>query len=434
MVKQVLSQTKTIKNDRLKLFFYNIFLFLFRIGVRIAALFNKKAGLWIEGRKDIFDRLNTAMKGQSNIVWMHCASLGEFEQGRPVLEKIRQQYPAYKLLVTFFSPSGYEIVKNYKGADWVFYLPMDGASNAKRFLETVNPSLVVFVKYEYWYYYLNTVQQKNIPLLMISAIFRQNSAFFRWYGGLYRKMLNSFSHLFIQTDDSLRLLSTLLPAERFTLAGDTRFDRVIDIAEKAEPIPLIEQFTAHSKTIIAGSSWPPDEAILQKAFNTMKGAFKLIIAPHQVNDEHISQIQTLFPGCLLYSQLLSGERQPTENNVLIINNIGLLSRIYRYAHTCYIGGAFGSGLHNTLEAAVYGKPVVFGTVYKKFNEAIGLIDAGAAFSITDADSYISLLQRFNVDGEYYEKTCSSARGFVYRHQGATDLIMRYIQENRLLTN
>ncbi|MCG2615885.1 3-deoxy-D-manno-octulosonic acid transferase [Terrimonas sp. NA20] len=418
----------------MKLIFYNIFLFLFSIGVRIAAFFNKKAGLWIEGRKDIFERLNTALQGQSHIVWMHCASLGEFEQGRPVLEKIRQQYPSYKLLVTFFSPSGYETMKNYKGADWIFYLPMDGRSNAKRFLEIVNPSLVVFVKYEYWYYYLNTVQQRNIPLLMVSAIFRENAAFFKWYGGLHRKMLNSFTHLFIQTEESLRLLSALLPADRFTLAGDTRFDRVIDIAEKAEPIPLIEQFTAHSKTIIAGSSWPPDEAILQTAFNTMKGTFKLIIAPHQVDEEHISQIRGLFPGCLLYSQLLSGERQPTESNVLIINNIGLLSRIYRYAHTTYIGGAFGAGLHNTLEAAVYGKPVVFGTVYRKFNEAIGLVETGAAFSIANADSYISILQQLVADEEYYEKTCSAARGYVFQHKGATARIMHYIQEKRLLTS
>jgi 3-deoxy-D-manno-octulosonic-acid transferase len=418
----------------LKLIFYNIFLFLFRIGVHIASVFNKKAGLWIEGRKDLFQRLEAALKGESNVVWMHCASLGEFEQGRPLLEKIRQQYPKYKLLVTFFSPSGYEIMKNYKGADWVFYLPADGRSNAKRFLNTVNPSLVIFVKYEYWYYYLNTVHERNIPLLMVSAIFRENSAFFKWYGGLYRTMLSCFSHLFIQTQESYRLLSTILPSEKFTLAGDTRFDRVIDIAEKAEPIPLIEQFTAHSETIIAGSSWPPDEAILQKAFSAMKGSFKLIIAPHQVNEEHVAQISSLFPGSLLYSQLLAGERQVTESNVLIINNIGLLSRIYRYAHSCYIGGAFGSGLHNTLEAAVYGKPIVFGTAYSKFNEAIGLIEAGAAFSIPDADSYISILQQLHADKEYYEKTCSAARGFVYQHKGATGLIMNYIQEKRLLTN
>ena len=418
----------------MKLIFYNIFLFFFQVGVRIAALFNKKAGQWLEGRKNIFERLEGALKGQSNIVWMHCASLGEFEQGRPLLEKIKLQYPGYKLLVTFFSPSGYEVMKNYKGADWIFYLPMDSRSNARRFMEIVNPSLVVFVKYEYWYYYLNTVRKRNIPLLMVSAIFRENSAFFKWYGGLYRRMLSFFSHLFIQTDESYRLLSTILTSEKFTLAGDTRFDRVIDIAEKAEPIPLIEQFTAHSQTIIAGSSWPQDESILQKVFNTMKGTFKLIIAPHQVNEEHVSQIQTLFPGSLLYSQLLSGERQVTESNVLIINNIGLLSRIYRYAHTCYIGGAFGAGLHNTLEAAVYGKPVIFGTAYSKFNEAIGLINAKAAFSVTDADSYISILQQFHADNDYYEKTCSAARGFVYQHKGATGRIMNYIQEKRLLTN
>lgn len=414
--------------------FYNLFLFLFRIGVRIAALFNKKAGLWVQGRKNIFARLREAIGDNDKIIWMHCASLGEFEQGRPVLEQLRTSYPTYRLLVTFFSPSGYEIRKNYNGADWVFYLPPDGKANAERFLDITRPALVVFVKYEYWYHYLNTIHGRKIPLLMVSAIFRQDSPFFKWYGGLHRKMLQCFTHLFVQNQGSVDLLSTVLPADRFSKAGDTRFDRVIDIAEKAEPIPLIEQFTAGKKTIIAGSSWPVDETILQKTFSEMKGREKLIIAPHEISADHISQIQVLFPGCLLYSQLLSKERSTDENDVLVIDNIGLLSRIYRYAHTCYIGGAFRTGLHNTLEAAVYGKPVIFGPDYRKFMEASGLIECGGAFSITDERMFTSVLLRLVNDSVLYKEVCEASKNFVYQSKGATAKVLAFIQEKRLLTS
>jgi 3-deoxy-D-manno-octulosonic-acid transferase len=418
----------------LELVFYQIFLVLFRTGVRIAALFNKKAGLFLSGRKDLFERLQSALKGKNKIIWMHCASLGEFEQGRPVLEQLRQDHPDHQLLVTFFSPSGYEIMKNYKGADWVFYLPVDGAANAKRFLDTVNPVLVVFVKYEYWYYYFSNIRRRGIPLLMVSAIFRENSAFFKWYGSLYRKMLRCITHLFIQNEESAELLSRILPADKYTIAGDTRFDRVIAIAEKGEPIPLVEQFTGNKKTIIAGSSWPADESILQKTFAAINSKMKLIIAPHDIGNDHVSQIRSLFPGCLLYSELLSGERKTDENDVLVINNIGLLSRVYRYAHTTYIGGAFKEGLHNTLEAAVYGKPVFFGPDYRKFMEAAGLIASGGAFSIPDEKTFAAILRRLINDDKFYEETCLASRNFVYRSKGATDKIMNYIQEKRLLTS
>lgn len=418
----------------MELFFYNIFLFLFRIGVRIAALFNKKAGSFLSGRKDLFERLQSALNGNNKIIWMHCASLGEFEQGRPVLEQLRKDHPDHKLLVTFFSPSGYEIMKNYKGADWVFYLPVDGAANAKRFLDIVNPVLVVFVKYEYWYHYFANIRKRGIPLLMVSAIFRENSAFFKWYGGLYRKMLQCITHLFIQNKESAELLSRILPEDNYTIAGDTRFDRVIDIAEKGDPIPLIEQFTGNTKTIIAGSSWPADETVLQKTFSAMKGREKLILAPHDISNDHIAQVQSLFPGCLLYSQLLSGERKTDENDVLVIDNIGLLSRVYRYAHTCYIGGAFREGLHNILEAAVYGKPVIFGPDYRKFMEAGGLIEAGGAFSITDDRMLTSVLLRLINDSKCYEEVSTASKNFVYQSKGATAKVMDYIQEKRLLTS
>ncbi|PZR26604.1 MAG: 3-deoxy-D-manno-octulosonic acid transferase [Citrobacter freundii] len=418
----------------MELIFYNIFLFFFRIGVRIAALFNRKAGLFLSGRKELFRRLESALKGNSKIIWMHCASLGEFEQGRPVLEQLRKDHPDHKLLVTFFSPSGYEIMKNYKGADWVFYLPVDSASNAKRFLDIVDPVLVVFVKYEYWYYYFSSIRKRGIPLLMVSAIFRENSAFFKWYGRLYRTMLRCITHLFIQNKESAGLLSRVLSEDKYTIAGDTRFDRVIDIAEKGEPIPLIEEFTGDTKTIIAGSSWPADENVLQKTFSAMNGKMKLIIAPHDISNDHVSQIQSLFPGCLLYSQLLSGERKSSESDVLVINNIGLLSRVYRYAHTTYIGGAFKEGLHNILEAAVYGKPVFFGPEHRKFMEAGGLIEAGGAFSIEDEKAFTGILLRLVNDNKFYEETCIASKNFVYQSKGATAKVMNYIQEKRLLTS
>ncbi len=413
--------------------FYNIFLLLLRAGVRVAAPFNKKARQWVEGRRQIFSRLQAAVAGKKKIIWMHCASLGEFEQGRPVLEKLKQDYPDHHLLVTFFSPSGYEIMKNYTGADWIFYMPVDGPHSARRFLDIVNPSLVVFVKYEYWYYYLKATKARQIPLLMVSAIFRPNSPFFKWYGGLYRKMLSCFTHLFVQNQESVDLLSRILPADRYSIAGDTRFDRVIDIAEKGGPIPLIEQFTGITPTIIAGSTWPPDESILQKTLNALND-LKLIIAPHEIHGDHITQLQQLFPGCLLYSQLSAGSRAAGESNVLIIDNIGLLSRIYRYAHTTYIGGAFGAGLHNTLEAAVYGKPVLFGPEYSKYMEAVGLIEAGAGFSISNEAECIATVKQLTGDKALYDSTCQAALSFCYRHKGATGKIMGFIQEKRLLTN
>jgi len=401
--------------------------------MRVAALFNKKARQWTEGRRQIFSRLQTAVAGKKKIIWMHCASLGEFEQGRPVLEKLKQDYPDHHLLITFFSPSGYEIMKNYTGADWIFYMPVDGPSNARRFLDMVNPSLVIFVKYEYWYYYLKTTKARQIPLLMVSAIFRPNSAFFKWYGSLHRKMLACFTHLFVQNQESVELLSRILPADRYSIAGDTRFDRVIDIAEKGGPIALIEQFTSTAQTIIAGSTWPPDEAILQKTLHALSN-LKLIIAPHEIHGDHIAQLQQLFPGCLLYSQLSAGSRTVDESNVLIIDNIGLLSRIYRYAHTTYIGGAFGAGLHNTLEAAVYGKPVLFGPEYSKYMEATGLIEAGAGFSISNEAECIAIVKQLTDDKAFYDTTCQAALSFCYKHKGATGKIMSFIQEKRLLTN
>jgi len=423
----------------LRLFFYNLFLLFFKAGIRIAGLFDAKAKQWVIGRKNIFEKLETALAGNSKIIWIHCASLGEFEQGRPLLEKLRFQYPAYKLLLTFFSPSGYEIRKDYKGANWVFYLPMDGVQNAKRFLKIVSPSLVIFVKYEFWYYYLKEVKKSNIPLLLVSALFRKDSGYFKWHNGLQRKMLFFFQQVFVQNEASKKMLGSIGLVDTCSVSGDTRFDRVIEISENSAAIPVIEQFTANKKTIIAGSTWPEDEEILQKTMEAVNDPLlQLIIAPHEINKEDISQLQKLFPEAVLYSQLQVSNTIPTgagrTPNILIIDNIGMLSRLYKYAYITYVGGGFGKGIHNTLEAAVYGKPVLFGPIYHKFNEASDLISVGGAISINNTGDCIQAIQNLLQDEKLYLSSSESARRYVYSNKGATEKILHFIQENRLLTN
>jgi 3-deoxy-D-manno-octulosonic-acid transferase len=423
------------KTNYLSIVVYNIFLFLFNAGTRIAALFNDKAKKWVRGRKNIFPRLQAAIADNKKIIWMHCASLGEFEQGRPLLEKLKTQYPDHKLLLTFFSPSGYEIKKDYKGADWVFYLPMDGPRNAKRFLEIVHPSLVIFVKYEFWFYYLKKVKYRNIPLLLVSALFWEKMSFFKWYGAMQRKMLSRFDHLFVQDETSKRLLDNIGLAAITSISGDTRFDRVIDIAEKAEPVPLIEKFIGNDKAIIAGSTWPEDEEVLKKTIETIDNPYlnlKFIIAPHEISESHLTAIKETFPASIKLSELAAIKRP--EANILIIDNIGLLSRLYKYAHITYIGGGFGKGIHNTLEAAVYGKPVLFGPVFHKFKEAADLISQEGAISVNNAEECIVAMKELLQDKEGRLKFCNNSRNYVYANKGATDKVIRFIQEKRLLTN
>lgn len=405
----------------------------------VAALFNIKARKWVRGRKNILSRLEHAVAGHSKIVWMHCASLGEFEQGRPLLESLKSRYPDHKLLLTFFSPSGYEVRKNYKEADWVFYLPMDGAHNARRFLEIVNPSLVIFVKYEFWYYYLKKIKYRHIPLLLVSALFWEKMSFFKWYGALQRKMLSRFDHLFVQDTTSKRLIDNIGLASITSISGDTRFDRVVDIAENAAPVPVIEAFVKNQPVIIAGSSWPEDEDVLKKSMDSLNyPGLKLIIAPHEINEKHIAAIQEMFPGAIRFSALKEPEYQTadlvTGPGILIIDNIGLLSRLYKYATITYIGGGFGKGIHNTLEAAVYGKPVLFGPVFHKFREAADLIQNGGAISVASEEECTRTIKQLLQDREAYAKTCSNSRDYVYSNRGATQRIINYIQEKRLLTS
>jgi 3-deoxy-D-manno-octulosonic-acid transferase len=424
----------------LGLFIYNIFLFVYGAFIRLASLFNKKAKSWVEGRKNLFERLDATLTTQAGskekgVIWMHCASLGEFEQGRPVLEKLNAVYPDHKLLLTFFSPSGYEVRKQYAGVDAVFYLPLDGKKNARRFLKTVKPSMVIFVKYEFWYFYLREINKERIPLLLISALFRKESVFFRWYGTLQRRMLTFFSRIFVQDEESKNLLQSLGLDLQVVVSGDTRFDRVIEIASKSPALPALDSFIRDNNVIVAGSTWPEDEQLLKTALSTdPRLPVKLIVAPHEVTTDHIAMLQKQFTGSVLYSELSRVRSDYPDADVLIIDNIGMLSKLYRYASICYIGGGFGKGIHNTLEAAVYGRPLLFGPNHQKFNEALQLIKMGAAVSISNTAECRLQVEKWLKDKKAYAAACNGSRDYVFAGKGASEKIVTYIQENRLLTS
>jgi len=387
----------------------------------------------LNGRKNIFDRLRAEVRTQdSKLVWFHCSSLGEFEQGRPVMENLKKQIPNSKFLLTFFSPSGYEIRKGYKGADWVFYLPLDSKKNANIFFDIVNPVLAVFVKYDYWYYYLNECKKRKTPLLLVSGTFRKDQPFFKWYGNLHRSMLNCFTHFFVQDKESLQLLQSI-NINNATVAGDTRFDRVSEIAENFTQIEEIEKFCGRSPVFIAGSTWPEDEKIIKDAAANFAN-LKLIIAPHEIHKEHIDQLKTIFPDSVLFSQLRTHSSEPITSNCLFIDNIGMLSKLYHYATIAYIGGGFNKGIHNTLEAAVFGKPVLFGPNYKKFKEATGLIESGGGVCINSSTELTSQLKKLLTNKGILESSSKNSFDFVKQNKGATEKILHYIEANRLLTN
>lgn len=415
------------------LVFYNIFLLLYKSGIHLSSAWNNKAKLWVNGRKNIFKRLTDELGARNSAtIWFHCSSLGEFEQGRPVMEKIKSQFPNSKILLTFFSPSGFEIRKDYEGAAWVFYLPLDSRTNAKQFLDIVRPSLVVFVKYDYWYYYLTECRRRKISLLMISSIFRNEQAFFKWYGSLHRKMLRCFSYIFVQDRESLQLLESI-NIKTAQIAGDTRFDRVSEIAENFKPIEEIAKFCGGSQVLIAGSTWPADEQLIKEATTTLQD-LKIIIAPHEIHKEHLQELKTLFPGSIFFSELTTDDSASITQRYLIIDNIGMLSRLYHYATVTYVGGGFNRGIHNTLEAAIYGKPVLFGPNYEKFREAIGLIEAGGGVCITSNTELVSQLKKILNNRSELELRSKKSFEFVQANKGATQKILSYIQENRLLTN
>lgn len=420
-----------VQKNSLSKVIYHIFLFAYSNGIRIASLWNLKARQWVNGRRKFPSIANHPGK----TIWMHCASLGEFEQGRPLLESIRIQYPNITIVLTFFSPSGYEIRKDYKGADYIFYLPMDGMFNAKKMVDAINPSLVIWVKYEYWYYYLSEFKKRDIPVLMVSGIYREDQAFFQWYGAIWKKMLGCFTYFFVQNEKSKSLLNKLDFSNNVNIAGDTRFDRVIEIAEKFEPLPLIEKFCGISKVVVAGSTWEEDE---EEWTHYVKAhpQIKFIIAPHEIGKENLEDVKKEFPNSIFYSELekLNGDIE-NHVHVLIIDNIGMLSKLYRYAHITFVGGGFGNdGIHNVLEAAVYGRPVIYGPNYEKFTEAVELIETGAGICINNALELEKVMSELWHNENLLKEKSAVAKNYVYSKAGATKKIMEYIQANRLLTN
>ncbi|HNJ57526.1 MAG TPA: glycosyltransferase N-terminal domain-containing protein [Chitinophagaceae bacterium] len=416
--------------------FYNIFIAVYPFIAKIISTKNTKAKLWLTGRKNIFTKLKEAFaNNKSEVIWMHCSSLGEFEQGRPVLEKIKQTYPSYTILLTFFSPSGYEIQKNYAYANWVYYLPLDSAKNATQFLDIVQPKLTLFIKYEFWYYYLTEIKKRNIPLLLLSASFRKNQPFFKWYGKIYREMLQCFSYFFVQDNNCAELLHKIGFTKNVSIAGDTRFDRVIEIANSFESIEIIEKFIGTDKVIVAGSTWTDDDEALDHYANT-NTHIKFIIAPHQIETERVNECLKLYKKAILFSVLVNEPNSNfTEKNVLIIDNIGMLSKLYKYATICFVGGAFGDdGVHNVLEAAVYKKPVVFGPEFEKYIEAKELVENNGGISIENALELEQVFNKLLTDNLFYETTAINAENYVQNNSGATKIIVDFIYAKRLLTN
>ncbi len=418
---------------------YRLFIWLYPKAAWLLGLYNRKARLWVRGRRGLFKKLSVFFHhNHQPVVWMHTASLGEFEQGRPLLERIRQSYPRHKILLSFFSPSGYEVRKYYEGADLVCYLPMDSAANASRFLNIVQPSLVIFVKYEFWHFYLQETRHRNIPLLLISGIFREDQPFFKWYGGFHQSMLTCFTKLFVQNQSSAQLLQQIGFQSNVSISGDTRFDRVIAIAGQFQTLPVINKFCDHRQVIVAGSTWTEDDEALDHYANTHPQT-RFIIAPHDIDSERLNECLELYKHAMLYSAyeglIEEGVEPPEGVHVLIIDNIGMLSKLYHYATLAYVGGGFGDdGIHNILEAAVYGKPVLFGPVYDKYFEAEEMLETGGAFSIEDALELEKQLDLLLQDNKTYDAAAKAAQGYVEKNAGATKKIMQYIQENRLLTN
>lgn len=400
-------------------FLYNIFIHIYILALNLISPFNKKVKTMLKGEKECFDRLKN-LNSEDKVAWFHCASLGEFEQGRPLIEEVKKQFPEYKILLSFYSPSGYESKKDYALADYVVYLPNDTKSNAKKFVKKVNPDLIFFIKYEFWYNYISALKGRR--LFQVSLILRQNQYFFSWYGKWFAKQLKNFEHFFVQNQQTANLLNKI-GYKNVTISGDTRFDRVMTIANNAKSFTEIEKFCeGNQKIILAGSSWLADEKIIQQAVKNLD--IKLIITPHVVGENHINEIQQLFPEAILYSELANNDKK---SNILIINCIGILSNLYQYCDIAYIGGGFGVGIHNTLEAATFGKPICFGTNYHKFQEAIDLINLKAAYSISNQEELKQVLETLLNNEKIYNQSAEASKDYVKTKIGACKKIIEHLK-------
>ena len=417
---------------------YNLIIYIYQLGVIIASLFNEKVRKMWRGEREAIRILKEKVDPNAQYVWFHAASLGEFEQGRPLIEQLRQDHPEYKILLTFFSPSGYEVRKNYAGADIICYLPLDTITNARRFLRTIRPVMAFFIKYEFWYNYLHILKHRGVPVYSVSSIFRPGQIFFRWYGRQYSHVLKCFTHFFVQNEISKELLGTI-GITNVSIVGDTRFDRVLQIKAAAKQLPIVEAFLSQPKSgaaesgsaeapkvFVAGSSWPPDEDVFIPFFNEHRD-WKLIIAPHVIGEEHLKQIESKLAGRKVarYSSLEDPENPEIPDNleVLIIDCFGLLSSIYHYADVTYVGGGFGVGIHNTLEAAVWDVPVIFGPNNERFQEAQGLKACGGGYEITGADDFRRIMQRFIDTPQTITEAGRQSGAFVQQMTGATKKVL-----------
>ena len=403
--------------------FYNIIICFATFVASVLSRFNSKIKLWRIGTYDWKHKYADKFVTGKKTIWIHCASLGEFEQGRPVIESLKAKYSEYFIVLTFFSPSGFEIRKNYNKADYIFYLPADTPSNAKKFIDIINPEFVIFVKYEFWNNYISELYKRNIPLYLISAIFRQEQHFFKWYGAFFRSILKKVTMFFVQDEVSLDLLFTI-GVKNVIVAGDTRFDRVVQIASESKEIKIIELFRGSEKLFLAGSSWKQDEDIIAKYINANPGKMKWVFAPHEPIPENVERLEKLFSvKCVRYSRYSESDN---DARVLIIDNVGMLSAAYRYACIAAIGGGFDKGIHNILEAACWGLPVMFGPKYDKFKEAIDLIQDNGSASFDSFDTFCEIVEKWLYDDDFYLQSAKAASLYVANNKGATDKILNSI--------
>lgn len=417
---------------------YNIVIYFVLWGIAIASLFNEKVRKMWRGEREAFKILKQKVDPNAKYIWFHAASLGEFEQGRPLMERIRKDYPQYKILLTFYSPSGYEVRKNYEGADIICYMPVDTRLNAIRFLRLVRPVMAFFIKYEFWSNFLHILKHRNIPTYSVSSIFREDQVFFKWYGRNYAGVLKCFTRFFVQNEESKRLLEGI-GITAVDVVGDTRFDRVLQIKEAAKQLPICEAFRTgvassqsadvphHDfKVFVAGSSWPPDENIFIPFFNEHKD-WRLLIAPHVIAEEHLKLILSLIEGKKVVRYTQTTPEEAAEADVLIIDCFGLLSSMYNYGDVAYIGGGFGVGIHNTLEAAVWNMPVIFGPNNKKFQEAQGLLKSGGGFEINTYEDFSGLMSSLMNDETFLKQAGDKAGAFVAHLAGATDKVLASVK-------
>lgn len=407
--------------------------------MQLASIFHPKAKKWVDGRRNwqhrLKKKLDDSLRKNVETVWLHAASLGELEQGKPILEALKKDNPQANIIISFYSPSGFEASQNYKVADVIFYLPLDTKFNAGQLLEIIKPDLVLWMKYEYWWNILSKLSQLKVPVLLVSAIFQKRQPFFKWYGKWYRSMLPTFHHIFVQNQESYNLTQAFVGEKNLTISGDTRFDRVVTIASEWQPINEVENWIgATQKVIVAGSTWDDDEKVLKHFIETYK-EYKWIIAPHKVDEWSLKGTLSRFDNSMILSELKQSlDAEMSNSNLLIIDCVGILSRLYSYGHICFIGGGFSAtGIHNSLEAAVYGKPLLFGPEYEEYAEAIGLVQAGAAFSLENVIELEAKLAELLNDEQKHHASGNAAKEYVYNHSGATSMILEYIYKNRLLT-